>query len=96
MYADIVGSTSLYETLGGAAAGCLDAVKLLITGHSGAIVTELGDEVMASETAKITHCAASNAKAEQTLGTSAVIDALPSRVALCRRRNLEFCFDRAS
>ena len=133
MFAGIVGSTSLYETLGGAAArgavaGCLDAVKLSITGHSGAIVTELGDEVMASfddagdagaaaceihanmaetytgdtaegrlrmrvgihygpvvdddasmasETAKIAHWAASNAKAEQTLGTSAVIDALP-------------------
>ncbi|MFP6780972.1 MAG: hypothetical protein VCB59_04675, partial [Gammaproteobacteria bacterium] len=62
--------------------------------HYGPVVDD--DASMASETAKITHWAASNAKAEQTLGTSAVIDALPSRFALCRRRNLEFCFDRAS
>jgi adenylate cyclase len=133
MFADIVGSTSLYKTLGdtaarSAVAECLDVAKRSITDHSGSIVTELGDEVMASfddtgdagaaaceihanmaetydgdtaagrsrmrvglhygpvvgednnvasETAKIAHWVASNAKAEQTLGTSAVINALP-------------------
>ena len=45
--------------------------------HYGPVVDD--DASMASETAKITHWAASNAKAEQTLGTSAVIDALLGR-----------------
>lgn len=133
MFADVVGSTRLYEELGDAAAQrivkqCLDTANELIAAHGGRTVTELGDEVMAiftdpgdaaaaaceihaklderepdqnadchlpmrigmhygpvsgnddnlmSETAKIAHWAATNAKPEQTLGTAAVIDVLP-------------------
>lgn len=133
MFADVVGSTRLYEELGDAPAQrivkqCLDIAKELIAAHGGRTITELGDEVMAvfadsgdaaaaaceiharmadpesdqkaerhlpmrigmhygpisgndgdliSETAKIAHWAATNAKPEQTLGTAAVIDVLP-------------------
>ena len=133
MFADVVGSTRLYERLGDAAAqrviaSCLDVAKQCVADHSGKTVTELGDEVMAvfpdagdaaaasceihakmseldvaeagetplgmrigmhygpvtgrnddlmSETSKIAHWAASNAKPEQTLGTGALIDVLP-------------------
>ena len=133
MFADVVGSTRLYEDLGDASAQrmvkqCLDIANELIATHGGRTVTELGDEVMAifpdpgdaaaaaceiharladpehgriddrqlpmrigmhygpvsgndddllSETAKIAHWAATNAKPEQTLGTAAVIDVLP-------------------
>ncbi|MFT4562002.1 MAG: adenylate cyclase [Gammaproteobacteria bacterium] len=135
MFADVVGSTSLYETLGDLAAQrivteCLSVAKQSTTYHRGEILAELGDEVMAtfsdagdaaaaaceihakmvetfqdgegtgtgplrmrigmhygpvfgrddtmaSDTAKIAHWAATNAKPEQTLGTSALIDVLP-------------------
>lgn len=135
MFADVVGSTALYEALGDGEAQriiaeCLRIAKQSTADHSGKIVAELGDEVMAmfvdpgdaaataceihakmaetaiaaagtdgykvrmriglhygpvsgrnddlmSETAKIAHWAASNAKPEQTLGTGAVIDVLP-------------------
>jgi len=133
MFADLVGSTRLYENLGDTVAQqivkrCLDLANGCIAEHSGRTVTELGDEVMAvfpdagdaaaaaceihaklsdleatstgdqylpmrigmhygpvsgrnedmmSETSKIAHWAATNAKPEQTLGTGAVIDVLP-------------------
>ena len=133
MFADIVGSTALYESLGDGEAQrviaeCLAIAKASVNDHNGRVITELGDEIMAifadpadaaaaaceihakmtgmgleganetnlrmriglhygpvtgsddamlSETAKIAHWAASNAKPEQTLGTAAVIDALP-------------------
>ncbi len=133
MFADVVGSTSLYESLGDEQAQrmiaeCLALAKNATNAHSGRVVTELGDEIMTtftdpgdaaaaaceihakmtetsgigadntnlrmriglhhgpvagrsdallSETAKIAHWAASNAKPEQTLATAAVIDALP-------------------
>jgi len=133
MFADIVGSTSLYETIGDAAARELIGASMTrmieITGHhQGRVTAELGDEIMCfffepadaaaaacelhvrigeefpgddrqpalklriglhygsvvgvkddlmSETAKIAHWAARNAKSEQTLATVPVIDALP-------------------
>lgn len=133
MFADVVGSTRLYEELGDESAQriikqCLDATSQIVEAHSGRTITELGDEVMAvfpdpgdaaaaaceihakmaeqeideiagrplpmrigmhygpvsgrdddlmSETAKIAHWAATNAKPEQTLGTGALIDVLP-------------------
>jgi adenylate cyclase len=133
MFADIVGSTALYESLGDGEAQriiseCLSLAKESTNGHAGTLVTELGDEIMTvfsdpgdeaaavcenhakmtetkvkgaedtslrmriglhyspvspdndammSETAKVAHWAASNAKPEQTLGTGAVIDNLP-------------------
>lgn len=134
MFADVVGSTALYESIGDdeaqrQIAACLTIAKESTHGHTGKIVTELGDEIMAvfgdpgdaaasaceihakmsetfnndasehaltmrigmhygpltgqddddlmSETTKIAHWAASNAKPEQTLGTAAVIDVLP-------------------
>ncbi len=133
MFADIVGSTALYESLGDGEAQrviseCLSLAKESTNGHAGTLVTELGDEIMTvftdpgdaaaaaceihakmtetkikgaedtilrmriglhygpvspdndammSETSKIAHWAASNAKPEQTLGTAAVIDNLP-------------------
>ena len=133
MFADVAGSTAIYETLGDAEAQrvialCLDVAKQCTAAHSGKVVAELGDEIMTvfadagdaaaaaceihaklsetfardsdernlrmriglhygpvsgrnddmlSETAKIAHWAASNAKPEQTLGTAAVIDVLP-------------------
>ncbi|MDA0821134.1 MAG: adenylate/guanylate cyclase domain-containing protein [Proteobacteria bacterium] len=135
MFADLVGSTSLYEAHGDVAArrivaDCLAVAKQATTYHRGEILAELGDEVMASfndpgdaaaaacdihakmqetledrkstgtgplrmrigmhygpvlgrdasmasDTAKIAHWAANNAKPEQTLATSALIDVLP-------------------
>ncbi len=133
MFADIVGSTALYESLGDGEAQriiaeCLSLAKESTSGRGGTLVTELGDEIMTiftdpgdaaaaaceihakmtenkvegaedinlrmrigmhfgpvssdndammSETSKIAHWAASNAKPEQTLGTAAVIDNLP-------------------
>ncbi|MGD9603352.1 MAG: adenylate/guanylate cyclase domain-containing protein [Gammaproteobacteria bacterium] len=133
MFADIVGSTSLYERLGDAEARRFTAAILarmaeIARAKHGEIHAELGDELMctflqpadaaaaacemharigeefpvppqgdrqklrigmhygrvvgqgedlASETAKIAHWAASNAKAEQTLATVSVIDSLP-------------------
>ncbi len=132
LFADVVGSMELYETLGDSEArriitDCLAVAKQSTLDHSGNIVAELGDEVMTmfpdpgdaaaaaceihakmaertvdgndrqlrmriglhygpvsghnddmmSETAKVAHWAASNAKPEQTLGTGAVIDVLP-------------------
>lgn len=133
MFADIVGSTSLYETIGDEAARdvtarCMTLMSDVVHAHSGRVTAELGDEIMCfftdasdaaaaacelhakigeafpgggdapalklrigmhygnvagekddlmSETAKIAHWAARNAKAEQTLATVPVIDALP-------------------
>ncbi len=133
MFADLVGSTSLYERLGDAEARRFTAEVLarmtsIVQDKHGRVVAELGDELMCffaepadaaaaacemhariteeftvpptntlqklriglhygsalgdqedlkSETAKIAHWAASNAKADQTLATLSVIDALP-------------------
>ena len=133
MFADVVGSVALYESLGDLEAQriiakCLTLAKQSTADHSGNTVAELGDEIMSifadpgdaaaaaceihanmeeafatdpddqklhmriglhygpvagrsddlmSETAKIAHWAANNAKPEQTLGTSALIDVLP-------------------
>ena len=133
MFADIVGSTSLYETIGDAAAreltgACITRMVEITQQHQGRVTAELGDEIMCfffepadaaaaacelharigeefpgddrqpplklrigmhygnvvgvkddlmSETAKIAHWAARNAKGEQTLATVPVIDALP-------------------
>ncbi len=133
MFADLVGSTSLYERLGDAearrfTAEVLTRMKALVHEKHGRVAAELGDELMCffaepaaaaaaacemhariseefvlpptntkqklriglhygsvvgdredlkSETAKIAHWAASNAKADQTLATLSVIDALP-------------------
>ena len=133
MFADIVGSTSLYETIGDAAAreltgACITRMVEITQHHQGRVTAELGDEIMCfffepadaaaaacelharigeefpgddrqpplklrigmhygnvvgvkddlmSETAKIAHWAARNAKGEQTLATVPVIDALP-------------------
>lgn len=133
MFADIVGSTALYERVGDAEARHLIGQRLaegtqLVIQHNGRVVTEFGDEIMclfaapgdaadaacelhaaspaildaaattprlrfrigmhygpfsgdkcdlSSETAKIARWAASNAKAEQTLATLAVVEALP-------------------
>lgn len=53
MFADVVGSTSLHESLGDEQAqriisACLALAKNSSNAHSGKIVTELGDEVMAT------------------------------------------------
>ncbi len=133
MFADIVGSTSLYESIGDEAAReitarCMTRMSEVAQAHQGRITAELGDEIMCffaepadaaaaacelhakiaetfpgggdvpalklrigmhygsavgekddlmSETAKIAHWAARNAKSEQTLATVPVIDALP-------------------
>lgn len=133
MFADLVGSTALYERLGDAEARRFTAAVLalmasIVAAKNGRIVAELGDELMCfftqpadaaaaacemharvgeqflvppthakqrlriglhygsvvgekddlrSVTAKIAHWAANNAKAEQTLATLSVIDALP-------------------
>ncbi|MGH8598441.1 MAG: adenylate/guanylate cyclase domain-containing protein [Gammaproteobacteria bacterium] len=133
MFADIVGSTALYEALGDEEARRITAAVLarmteIVTSKHGRITAELGDELMCfftqpgnaaaaasemharigeefsnpvtktrirlrigihygsvlghkddlmSETAKIAHWAAGNAKADQTLATVSVIDALP-------------------
>ncbi len=133
MFADIVGSTSLYEEIGDAAARdvtarCMARMSEVVRTHHGRVTAELGDEIMSffvdpaeaaaaacelhatvaeafagadggpalklrvgmhygnvvgetedlmSETAKIAHWAARNAKAEQTLATVPLIDALP-------------------
>lgn len=52
MFADVVGSTALYEELGDSdakqrIAECLTVAKNLIEEHSGEVLIELGDEVMA-------------------------------------------------
>lgn len=133
LFADIVGSTSLYERIGDALAreliaSCLAHMTQVVELRQGRVTAELGDEVMCffespaeaaaaacemhakvaenfpgddrfpplklrigmhygsvagakddmvSETAKIAHWAARNAKADQTLATVPVIDALP-------------------
>jgi adenylate cyclase len=131
MFADVVGSTTLYEALGDSEAQriiaeCLAIAKQSTVSHGGRTVAELGDEIMTmfsdpgdaaaaaceiqakmadtdadggeahrmriglhfgpvsgrnddmmSETAKIAHWAANNAKPEQILGTGALIDVLP-------------------
>ncbi len=133
VFADIVGSTSLYETIGDEAAReltarCMARMVAVVEARQGRVTAELGDEIMCffldpaeaaaaacelharigeefpgaaeipalklrigmhygsvvgdtddlmSETAKIAHWAARNAKAEQTLATVPVIDALP-------------------
>lgn len=133
MFADIVGSTSLYEEIGDEAARevtarCMARMSEIVRTHHGRVTAELGDEIMSffvepaeaaaaacelhaavaeafpgadggpalklrigmhygsvvgetedlmSETAKIAHWAARNAKAEQTLATVPLIDALP-------------------
>ena len=132
MFADVVGSTALYEQVGDTeaqriVAAALKVVRDVADAHSGEVVAELGDESMvlfadpgdaaasacdvhakiaerigfedtgisirmrigmhmgpldkddpmASETGRIGHWAASNAKADQTLATEAIIDKLP-------------------
>ncbi len=133
LFADIVGSTSLYEEIGDEAAHdvtarCMARMADVARAHGGKVTAELGDEIMCvfaepaaaaaaacelhatvaevfaggdgepplklrigmhygsvagetddlmSETAKIAHWAARNAKAEQTLATVPLIDALP-------------------
>ena len=131
MFADVVGSTRMYEELGDDEAqriigATLNTVRDICEAHHGAVKAELGDELMVvfgdagdaaasacdvhvkipermaieapdtpirmrigvhvgqfseddsgSETVKIAQWAASNAKAEQTLATEAVIDRLP-------------------
>jgi adenylate cyclase len=133
LFADIVGSTSLYERLGDVIARNLTGKVLarmreIVAEKQGQVAAELGDELMCffpqpasaaaaacemharigeefpipesdshiklrigihygvaggdkddlmSESAKIAHWAASNAKADQTLATVSVIDALP-------------------
>jgi adenylate cyclase len=52
LFADVAGSTRLYETLGNAqalvaVARCLDIVRLVCEGHGGRIVKTIGDEAMA-------------------------------------------------
>lgn len=52
VFADIVGSTRLYELLGNERAlavvnGCLDAMAAGVTAHGGAVVKTIGDEIMA-------------------------------------------------
>ena len=129
MFADVAGSTALYEARGDEQAQrlvdeALEVARQATSQYSGKVLTELGDEIMAtftdpgdaaaaacsihakiaesavpdrlrmriglhygpfsggsdelvSETAKIAHWTASNAKADQTLGTAALIDVLP-------------------
>lgn len=133
MFADIVGSTSLYEKIGDEparelTARCMARMGEVVHARHGRVTAELGDEIMCffqdpaeaaaaacelhariaetfpgdattpplklrigmhygsvvgekddlmSETAKIAHWAARNAKSEQTLATVPVIDALP-------------------
>jgi adenylate cyclase len=52
LFADISGSTRLYEALGDARAfaainGCLDILRRLTAAHSGRVVKTIGDEIMA-------------------------------------------------
>ena len=52
LFADVSGSTRLYETLGDARAfaavnGCLDILRRLTAAHSGVVVKTIGDEIMA-------------------------------------------------
>lgn len=52
MFADVSGSTRLYEVLGDTRAfaainGCLDILMRLTTAHSGRVVKTIGDEIMA-------------------------------------------------
>lgn len=51
MFADVSGSTRLYEVLGDTRAfaainGCLDILRRLTTAHSGRVVKTIGDEIM--------------------------------------------------
>jgi class 3 adenylate cyclase len=51
LFADVSGSTRLYETLGDARAfatinGCLDILRDLTAAHSGRVVKTIGDEIM--------------------------------------------------
>jgi adenylate cyclase len=133
LFADIAGSTALYEQIGDAearrvTAAALARMRAIADGHQGRTAAELGDELMCffaraedaataacemhasigeefcvppdgrrlqlrigmhfgvvygdkddlmSETAKIAHWAASNAKPDQTLATAPVIERLP-------------------
>lgn len=133
LFADIVGSTKLYEEFGDAEAraltgACLARLSQIVVERNGRVAAELGDELMCfftqpadaaaaacemhvriseqfpaterrpslklrigmhygsvhggkqdlmSETAKVGHWAARNAKPEQTLATLSVIDTLP-------------------
>lgn len=52
MFADVSGSTHLYEVLGDARAfaainGCLDILRRLTVAHSGRVVKTIGDEILA-------------------------------------------------
>src|SRR5262245_9330925 len=52
LFADVAGSTRLYEKLGNAQAlvaigRCLDTVRAVCQGHGGRIVKTIGDEAMA-------------------------------------------------
>ena len=52
LFADVSGSTRLYETLGDARAfaainGCLDILRRLTSAHSGRVIKTIGDEIMA-------------------------------------------------
>ncbi|HZW24354.1 MAG TPA: adenylate/guanylate cyclase domain-containing protein [Gallionella sp.] len=52
LFADVSGSTRLYEVLGDARAfaainGCLDILRKLTAAHSGRVVKTIGDEIMA-------------------------------------------------
>lgn len=133
LFADIVGSTALYDRIGDErareiTARCMHCMSSEVAAHGGRVAAELGDEIMCffeepaaaaaaacglhariaevrgadgeasalklrigmhvgsvygdaddlmSEVAKIAHWAARNAKAEQTLATLPVIEALP-------------------
>jgi len=136
LFADIVGSTKLYDQFGDARArelvgGAIAEIRRIVTDHGGEVLHEIGDEVgcrfqdtteaaaaacaihgrmheslgavddtaampltrvrvglhrgmvyekedvLIGETAKVARWASSNAKADQTLATRAVIDALP-------------------
>lgn len=52
LFADVSGSTRLYEVLGDTRAfaaidGCLDILRRLTTAHSGVVIKTIGDEIMA-------------------------------------------------
>jgi len=84
LFADISGSTRLYEVLGDARAfaainACLDILRRVTTTHSGRIVKTIGDEIMAVFPDAIT---ATQAACEMQLAVSAQAPIDTTRVAI--------------
>lgn len=87
LFADIAGSTGLYERVGDAlafrlVAACLDSLRRQIVRHGGAVIKTIGDEIMASFDSPAAAIAAANAMQVATSASGMADQALKLRIGV--------------